>query len=88
MPEIEYAEIFLSAFKKLPKDVQKKVKKAIRLLAENPKHPSLRSKPVQGAPGIYEASPDMQYRITYERLPGDVLRLRVIGLHDDALKNP
>ena len=88
MPKIEFTESFLRAFNKLPKDVQKKVKKAIRLLAEDPKHPSLRSKPVQGAPGIYEASPDMQYRMTYERLPGDVLRLRVVGLHDDALKNP
>ncbi len=88
MPKIEFSEAFIKQFNALPEDVQKKVRKCIRLLAENPKHPSLRSKAVQGAKGIYEASPDMHYRITFERLPGDVLRLRVVGLHDEALKNP
>jgi mRNA interferase RelE/StbE len=88
MPKIEYPETFLRQFKELPKDVQQKGRKAIRLLAENPRHPSLRSKPIQGTKGIYEASLDMQDRFTYERLPEDVLRLRVIGLHDEALKKP
>jgi len=88
MPKIEYTGTFLRQFRELPKEIQKKILKSIRLLAENPKHPSLRSKPVQGAKGIFEASPDMHYRITYERLPGDILRLRVVGPHDEALKNP
>ena len=88
MPAIEYSDIFLEQFKKLPKDIQKKIRKAIRLLASDPKHPSLRSKPIRGAKGIFEVSPDMHYRMTYERLPGDVLRLRVVGLHDDALNHP
>lgn len=88
MPTIEYSETFLRQFKKLPEEIQKKVRKAIRLLAEDPKHPSLRSKPIRGARGIYEMSPDMHYRITYERLPDDVLRLRVISPHDDALNRP
>lgn len=88
MPEIRFSERFVKSFRALPPHVQQKIKKAIRLLAENPKHPSLRSKPIHGAPGVYEASPDMHYRITYERLPGDVLLLRVVGPHDDVLKNP
>lgn len=48
----------------------------------------LQSKPVEGAPGIFEARVDLDDRLTYERLPGDVLRLRVVGRHDDALKKP
>jgi addiction module RelE/StbE family toxin len=88
MPEIEWAEYFEKAFRKLSPEIQKKTKKKILLLAENPAHPSLRSKPVKGAPGIYEASIDMNYRMTYERLPGDVLRLRVVATHDVALRNP
>ena len=88
MPEIELTETFKKLYGELPGDIQKKVKKSLRLLAENPRHPSLRSKPVEGAPGIYEARVDMQYRMTYERLPGDVLRLRVVGKHAEALKNP
>ena len=62
--------------------------KAIRLLADNPQHPSLRSKKIQGVRGIYEARIDRNYRMTYERLGDDVVRLRVVGKHDDALKNP
>lgn len=88
MPEIELTETFKKYYGDLPGHIQKRAKKALRLLAENPRHSSLRSKPIEGAPGIYEASIDMQYRMTYERLPGDVLSLRVVGKHDEALKNP
>ncbi len=88
MPEVILTQRFMAAYRLLPKDIQKKVQKALRLLAENPAHPSLRAKAIRGARGIYEASPDMQYRMTYERLPGDILRMRVIGRHDEALNNP
>ncbi|RPI33163.1 MAG: hypothetical protein EHM70_06835 [Chloroflexota bacterium] len=88
MPEIVIPDSFRELFCKLPKDVRGKVQKAIRLLAENPRHPSLQTKPVEGAPGIYEARVDQSYRMTYERLPGDKLRLRVVGKHDDVLKKP
>ncbi len=88
MPRIRYTKRFLSLFRKLPADIQLKVKKQIRLLAENPRHPSLRSKPIQGAMGIYEARIDRDYRLTYERQVDDTLVLRVVGRHDQALKNP
>jgi mRNA interferase RelE/StbE len=88
MPEVEWTETFEKAYKKLSPEMKKKIKKKIKQLATNPAHPSLRSKPIRGAPGIYEASIDMNYRLTYERLPDNVLRLRVVALHDKALRNP
>jgi mRNA-degrading endonuclease RelE of RelBE toxin-antitoxin system len=88
MPEIETTERFEETYAKLPASVRKKVIKALRLLAENPRYPSLQTKPIQGARGIYEARVDRDYRMTYERLPGDVLRMRVVGKHDEALKRP
>lgn len=88
MPEIEITETFKKGYVNLPPKIQKRAEKALRLLAANPRHPSLRSKPVEGAPGIYEARVDQNYRMTYERLSGDVLRLRVIGKHDKTIKNP
>ena len=88
MPKIQLTERFKKCYSDLDKNTQKKVDKAIGFLSEDPRYPSLRSKPIKGAPGIYEASADLVYRITFERLPGDVLNLRVVGKHDEALNNP
>jgi mRNA interferase RelE/StbE len=88
MPKIESSKRFKDAYWDLPPEIQMKVKKAIRLLAENLRHPSLQTKPLQGAKGIYEARVDQNYRITFDRLPGDILRMRTVGKHDEALKNP
>ena len=88
MPQIQWTESFQVFYLDLPAEIRKKAQKAIRLLAEDPRHPSLRSKLIKGAPGVYEARVDRNYRMTYERLPGDILRLRVVGKHDEALKNP
>jgi mRNA-degrading endonuclease RelE of RelBE toxin-antitoxin system len=88
MPEIETTERFEQDFLRLPPELQKKVLKALRLLAENPRHSSLQTKPIQGARGLYEARIDQSYRMTYQRLPNDVLLLRAAGEHDETLKNP
>jgi mRNA-degrading endonuclease RelE of RelBE toxin-antitoxin system len=88
MPEIELTESFFRWYNQLPPKIKKKTLKALGFLADNPRHPSLKSKPIEGAKGIYEARVDQKYRLTYERLPGNVLRIRVVGKHDEALKNP
>jgi addiction module RelE/StbE family toxin len=88
MPEIEWPESFEKQVRKLSPEIKRKLRNKIKLVANDPSHPSLRSKPLRGAPGIYEASIDMNYRLTYERLKGNVLRLRVVAKHDDALRNP
>jgi addiction module RelE/StbE family toxin len=88
MPKIKFTRRFLKSFAHLPKVVQEKVKKHIALLAENPRHPSLQSRLIQGAAGINEARIDLDYRMTYERDAEDTLVLRVVGKHDKVLKNP
>jgi mRNA interferase RelE/StbE len=88
MPRIKFTRRFWKSFTRLPADVQVRVKKQIALLAENPRHPSLQTKPIQGATGLYEARVDRDYRMTYEREADDRLLLRVVGKHDEALNNP
>ena len=88
MPKIRFTQRFLKSFARLPVPVQEKIKKKIALLAEDPRHPSLQTKPIQGATGLYEARIDRDYRMTYERDTDDTLVLRVVGKHDEALKNP
>ena len=88
MPKIKFTRRFLKSFARLPSTIQEKVKKQIRLLAENPRHPSLQTKPIQGVVGLYEARIDQDYRLTYEREPDDPLLLRLVGKHDETLKKP
>jgi mRNA interferase RelE/StbE len=88
MPKVRFTRRFLKSFTRLPADVQEKVKKQLALLAEDPRHPSLQTKPIQGATGIYEARVDIDYRLTYQRDKDDTLVLRVVARHDKALKNP
>ena len=88
MSEIELTETFRKLYAKLPQNIQTKAKKKLRLLAKNTRYPSLQSKPIEGAPGTFEARVDRDDHLTYERLIGDVLRIRAIGKHDEALKNP
>jgi len=88
MPKIKFTRRFLKSFARLPAAIQEKVKKQIKLLAENPRHPSLQTKPIQGVVGLYEALIDRDYRLTYEREPDDTLLLRLVGKHDETLKKP
>ena len=84
---IHLTERFVKQYGKLSVVMRKKVDKALRLLDANFKHPGLRSHPVEGAPGIFEASVDIQYRMTFER-QGDALVMRNVDNHDECLKNP
>jgi mRNA-degrading endonuclease RelE of RelBE toxin-antitoxin system len=88
MPKILLTERFISLYRNLPAAIRKKIDRQITLLADNPRHPSLQTKPIQGTKGIFEARVDINYRLTYERLPDDTLLLRVVARHDEALKKP
>lgn len=55
------------------------------LLAENPLHPSLRVKRIQGSAGLFECSVNMDIRIIW-RLEGNVLTLLLDIGHHDILK--
>lgn len=78
---------FKKAYQRLPQNIQGKVKKALRLLVENPRHPSLRVKRIQGTDKIYEGRIDLKYRFSFEFDNEDIM-LRNVDNHDDCLKNP
>lgn len=84
---IQFTERFVRQYERLPKSIQKKADKALRLLDTDFRHPGLRSHPLEGARGIFEASVDDKYRLTFERR-GDVLSMRNVDNHDECLKNP
>ena len=78
---------FRKAYRSLPAQIQKKAKKALRLLDENPRQPSLRVKKIGGAGDIYEGRGDQKYRFSFQFAGADQV-LRNIDNHDECLKNP
>jgi len=84
---IVISERFALAYAGLPRDVRRRVDKALRLLEEDFRHPGLRAQRVEGTEGIYEARVDRRHRMTYHR-EGDRLIMRNVGEHDDTLRRP
>ncbi len=76
-----WTPLFERDFQVLPKDIRTRTEKTLSLLLENPRHPSLRAKKMQGTEDRWEASVSMSYRITYE-IAGEKLILRRVGTHD------
>ena len=80
-------ERFVRAYRALPSDLRERVNKALRLLAADPGHPSLRLKKMHGKPAVWEARVDRQHRMTFE-IEGDRYVLRSVGKHDETLSRP
>ena len=84
---IEYSDSFCEGVQRHSPEAKKQLKKKLELMVENPRHPSLRSKKIQGIDGIFEASVNMDIRITWQYIEDGIL-LRKIGEHDKTLSNP
>lgn len=78
---------FKKCYDNLPSQIKKKVDSKIRLFLINFRHPSLHTKKIKGCENIWEMRIDIKYRITFEVI-GDTIFLRVVGNHDEVLKNP
>ena len=86
--QISFLPRFLKSFEELDPISQKSIRKTIALLSEDPKHPSLRSKKVKGTEFLYEASANMDLRISWEYKNENTILIRNCGHHDKLLKNP
>ena len=84
---IQYTELFQEKVKELPVEIKKALRAKLDLMVENPRHPSLRMKKIQGQAGIFEASVTMSIRMTWQYTEDGIL-LRNIGEHDQTLKKP
>lgn len=85
--EVFLAEQFEQAYQKLTDDERRSVRKALSLLGENLRHPSLRVKKMEGRENIWEARPSKRLRMTFELLEGIII-VRNVGEHDKVLKKP
>ncbi len=72
---IRFTVCFVRQYEKLPKTIQKKVDRTLFLLESDFRHPGLRSHPLEGVKGIFEAYVDSKYRMTFERR-GEIFIMR------------
>ncbi|MBN1664692.1 MAG: hypothetical protein JW943_13925 [Deltaproteobacteria bacterium] len=85
--KIKAYKSFQKRYHKLPAAIQDKVDRQIEQLSTNFKHPSLHTKKIKGREDIWEVRVDDFYRLTFE-IVEDTIFLRIVGNHDDVLKNP
>lgn len=80
--QFTYTNRFLKHFKKLTSQEKKQLKIKLELLAENPLHPSLRTKRIQGTEELFECSVYMDIRIIWYFEGGQMIVLLDVGHHD------
>ena len=74
-------EQFTKDYERLPQRLQDRVDKALGLLLENPRHPSLQIKKITGHENRWEGRVTLQYRFVFS-LEGDAYLLLRVGTHD------
>jgi mRNA interferase RelE/StbE len=85
--DILFTKQFEQAYEKLTKAEKRSVRKALALLGDNPKYPSLRVKKMEGKQNVWEARPSKRLRMTFE-IVEETIFMRNVGEHDKVLKRP
>ncbi|MBI4598253.1 MAG: type II toxin-antitoxin system RelE/ParE family toxin [Candidatus Omnitrophica bacterium] len=79
-------ERFKKDFKRLPREIQARLPDVLERFVDNPRHPSLQTKKMEGVRDIWELRVTQSYRITFQFVLEGVL-LRRVGTHD-VLRQP
>ena len=78
---------FKRAAKKLTAQDRGRLATALLRYEENPSHPSLGVRRIQGTTDIWEGRASDSIRFTFEKIDGGII-LRNVGPHDATLKRP
>jgi addiction module RelE/StbE family toxin len=80
--QFTYTKRFEKHYKKLTAQEKKQLQNKLTLLSENPSHPSLRTKRIQGTDSLYESSVNMDIRVIWYYEDDVMIILVDIGHHD------
>jgi mRNA-degrading endonuclease RelE of RelBE toxin-antitoxin system len=72
---------FATDYNRLPQHLRRRIDKALGLLLENPRHPSLQAKKVKGYENRWEGRVSLHYRLIFT-IEGDAYVLLRVGTHD------
>ena len=80
--QITFTDRFQKSYKKLSDIEKKQLKNKLKLLSEDPLHPSLRTKRIQGSDGLFECSINMDIRVIWYYEGETLIILVDVGHHD------
>ena len=80
--QFTFTERFKKHFKDLTTNEKKQLNNKLKLLSENPNHPSLRTKRIQGTSDLFECSVNMSIRIVWYYEGNKIIILVDVGHHD------
>lgn len=84
--QITFTDRFKKHYKDLNETEKKQLRNKLTILSENPMHPSLRTKRIQGTEDLFECSVNMDIRIIWYYEDTTMIILVDVG-HHDILKN-
>ncbi len=87
MAILRMSNVFAEAANRLPKEAKAKLPKVFVLLTNDPRHPSLQVKKIEGArrSNIYECRLDQSWRIILQQFGEMTFDLVYVGPHDEAI---
>ena len=85
--KVVFTEQFEQAYDKLTAAEKGGVRKALALLGDNPRHPGLRVRKMEGRQNVWEARPSRRLRMTFE-MAGETIIMRNVGEHDTVVRSP
>jgi len=80
--QLTFTDRFKKNYKNLHPNEQKQVIRKIKILSENPMHPSLRTKRIQGMDNLFECSVNMDIRVIWYYEDSLIIILLDVGHHD------
>lgn len=83
--QITFTDRFQKHYKDLTDTEKKQLRTKLTILSENPLHPSLRTKRIQGTEDLFECSVNMDIRIIWY-YEGETMIILVDVGHHDILK--
>jgi len=80
--QFTFTRKFEKHYKTLVEQEKKQLRRKLEMLSENPMHPSLRTKRIQGIADLFECSVNMDIRIIWQYEDEKLIILLDVGHHD------
>jgi mRNA-degrading endonuclease YafQ of YafQ-DinJ toxin-antitoxin module len=80
--QFTFSQRFQKNFMALTAQEKKQLKNKLKLIAQSPIHPSLRTKRIQGTDRLYESSINMDIRVIWYSEDNATIILADVGHHD------